>query len=145
MMALLQKQLREKIDNLLKIYQGLKKLQRLTLDDLRENIENVWAVSFGMVAAIEAVLDIGQYILADRGVKIESYGKIPLKLFESGIIDKEFSEKMQKMVGFRNRAIHNYPSLEEKQLYQILQEDIDDFKEFLGIVNQYTSLSKTLI
>ena len=44
---------------------------------------------------------------------------------------------MQKIVGFRNRAIHNYPSLEERQLYEILQKDIDDFKEFLKIVSPY--------
>ena len=105
---------------------------------MKENIENVWSVTFGLVAGIEAVLDISQYILADKGIKVESYGKIPSKLLEAGIIDKNFPEKMQKMIGFRNRAIHNYPSLEEQQLYEILQKDIDDFKEFLGIVNSYT-------
>ncbi len=105
--------------------------------DLKENIENVWSVTFGLVAGIEAVLDISQYILADKGIKIESYGKIPEKLFEANIIDKNFSEKMQKMVGFRNRAIHNYPSLDEKQLYEILQKDIEDFKELLEIIRGY--------
>ena len=90
-----------------------------------------------MIAGIEAVLDISQYILADKGIKIDSYGKIPARLAEAGIIDKNFSEKMQKMVGFRNRAIHNYPSLDEEQLYEILQKDIDDFKEFLEIANSY--------
>lgn len=44
---------------------------------------------------------------------------------------------MQKMIGFRNRAIHNYPSLEEEQLYEILQKDIEDFKEFLEIIRNY--------
>ncbi len=137
MTGIIKKQLQEKINNLLEIYQGLKKLQRFTLKDLKENIENVWSVTFGLVAGIEAVLDISQYILADKGIKIESYGKIPEKLFEANIIDKNFSEKMQKMVGFRNRAIHNYPSLDEKQLYEILQKDIEDFKELLEIIRGY--------
>ncbi len=137
MTGIIKKQLQEKINNLLEIYQGLKKLQRFTLKDLKENIENVWSVTFGLVAGIEAVLDISQYILADKGIKIESYGKIPEKLFAAKIIDKNFSEKMQKMVGFRNRAIHNYPSLDEKQLYEILQKDIEDFKELLEIMRGY--------
>jgi len=137
MNEIIKKQVQEKIDNLLKIYQGLKRLQRLTLKDLKENIENVWAVSFGLVAGIEEVLDISQYLLAERGIKVESYGKVPKKLLEAGIIDKEFSEKMQKMIGFRNRAIHNYPSLDEEQLYEILQKDIEDFKEFLEIIDNY--------
>ena len=137
MTEIIKKQLQEKTNNLLEIYQGLKKLQKFTLRDLKENIENVWSVTFGLVAGIEAILDISQYLLADRRIKIESYGKIPEKLFEAKIIDQDFSEKMQKMVGFRNRAIHNYPSLDEKQLYEILQKDIEDFKEFLKIVRNY--------
>ena len=137
MTEIIKKQLQEKINNLLEIYQGLKKLQRFTLKDLKVNIESVWSVSFGLVTAIEAVLDISQYILADKGIKIESYGKIPEKLYIAEIIDKNFSEKMQKMIGFRNRAIHNYPSLDEEQLYEILQKDADDFKRFLEIVNTY--------
>lgn len=137
MTEIIKKQLQEKIDNLLEIYRGLEKLQRLTLKDLKENLENVWSVTFGLVAGIEAVLDISQYILADRGIKIESYGKIPEKLFEAGIIEKDFSEKMQKMIGFRNRAIHNYPSLDEEQLYETLKKDVDDFKKFLEIANFY--------
>lgn len=59
-------------------------------------------------------LYISQYVFADKGIKIESNGKIPSKLKEAGIINKNFSERMQRMIGFRNRAIHNYPSLEEK-------------------------------
>ncbi|MBU3965233.1 DUF86 domain-containing protein [Patescibacteria group bacterium] len=41
------------------------------------------------------------------------------------------------MTGFRNRAIHNYPPLNEEHLYEILQKDTDDFKEFLVIVRNY--------
>lgn len=137
MTAIIKEQFEEKINNLLEIYGGLKKLQKFTQEDLKQNIENVWAVSFGLVAGIEAVLDISQYILAEKGVKIESYSKIPGKLLEAKIIDKNFSERMQKMVGFRNRAIHNYPSLDERQLYEILQKDTKDFKKFLEIANQY--------
>lgn len=104
---------------------------------MKENIENVWAITFGLVAGVEAILDISQYILTDKGIKTESYGKIPEKLFEEEIINKEFSEKTQKMIGFRNRAIHNYPSLREEQIYEILQKDINDFKEFLSIAQNY--------
>jgi len=32
---------------------------------------------------------------------MERYGKIPIKLFEAGIVDKKFFGKMQKMIGFR--------------------------------------------
>jgi len=41
---------------------------------------------------------------------------------------------MRDMIGFRNRAIHNYPSMDEKLLYKVLQKDVEDFKKFLKIV-----------
>lgn len=141
MTEIIEKQLKEKIDNLADIYRGLKKLQKFNLKDLKENIENVWSVTFGLVTGAEAILDISQYILAEKGIKAESYGKIPQKLFESKIINKEFSTKLQRMIGFRNRAIHNYPSLDEEQIYDILQKDIEDFKKFLKKVDFY--LKKT--
>lgn len=137
MTEIIKKQLQDKIDNLLRIYKGLRNLQRFELYDLKKDIENVWAVTFGLVAGVEAMLDISQYILADKGIKVESYGKIPGELLEAKIIDKKFFDKFQKMIGFRNRAIHNYPSLDEKQLFGILQENADDFKKFLEIVSSY--------
>ncbi len=133
MTNLLREKLEEKKNNLLEIYHGLKGLQRLKLEDLK-NIENIWAVAFGIVAGVEAILDIGQYILADKGIKVESYGKIPNQLLAIKIIDEKFAEKMQKMIGFRNRAIHNYPSLDSEGLYDILQKDIYDFKDFLKLI-----------
>lgn len=137
MSPILRKQLKNKIDNLASIYQGLKRLQRLTLQDLEDNIENIWSVTFGIVAAVEAIMDIGQYILSEKGLKVESYGQIPEKLLQAKIINRDFSTKLTQMIGFRNRAIHNYPSLDEKQLYNILQEGINDFKQFLKLAKKY--------
>ena len=44
MTGLIKSKIQDKIDNLVKIYNGLKKLQNLELTDLKENIENVWAI-----------------------------------------------------------------------------------------------------
>ena len=136
MIKIIKEKIEDKKNNLLEIYQGLKKLQSLKLKDLKENIENLWAVNFGLVAGVEAMLDISQYILTEKGIKIESYSQIPIKLAEEKIIDKKFKEKMIQMLGFRNRAIHNYPSLDEKRVYEVLQKDIEDFKEFLKIIEK---------
>ncbi len=62
---------------------------------MKENIENVWAITFGLVAGVEAVLDISQYILTDKGIKTESYGKIPEKLFEEEIIKRVFRKNAE--------------------------------------------------
>ena len=63
MTELIEKKLREKQDNLLQIYEGLKNLQSLSQEKINENIEHLWAVSFGLIAGIEAAMDIAQFIL----------------------------------------------------------------------------------
>lgn len=140
MTKIIKEQFDDKIDNLVKIYEGLKKLQRLKLNDFQENIENVWAVAFGVVAGIEAILDISQYMLSFKGIKAESYGSIPEKLLEAKIINRNFSVKLREMVGFRNRAIHNYPSLDETLLYKVLKNDVEDFKKFLKMAKKYRDM-----
>ena len=131
MTELTEKKLKEKQNNLLEIYEGLKNLQKLPKEKLEENIEYLWAVSFGLIAGIEASMDIAQFILASRGKKAESYGSLPEKMLELKIIDEKFAGKFRKMIGFRNRAIHNYPSLDPTEVYNILQSDTEDFKTFL--------------
>lgn len=118
---------------MLEIYEGLKNLQKLSKEKLDENIEHLWAVSFGLIAGIEASMDIAQFILASKGKKAESYGSLPEKMLELGIIDENFSDKFRKMIGFRNRAIHNYPSLDSEEVYNILQNEVEDFKAFLKL------------
>jgi uncharacterized protein YutE (UPF0331/DUF86 family) len=133
MTELIEKKLKEKQDNLYQIYEGLKNLQKLPKEKLDENIEHLWAVSFGLIAGIEAAMDISQFILASHGKKAESYGSLPDKMLEIKAVNKEFADKFRKMIGFRNRAIHNYPSLDSQEVYDILQNDVDDFKFFLKL------------
>lgn len=137
MTAFIKEQLKYKVDNLLETYSGLKKLQKLSAANLSQNIENLWAVSYGLVVAIEVTLDIGQYILASKNIKSESYAQIIPKMAEHKILPKKFADKIAKMVNFRNRAIHNYPALDESVVFDILQNDIDDFKKFLRYIKKY--------
>jgi len=123
--------LEEKKAKLLETYESLKALQKLSLDDLRNNKGNLWAVSYGLVVAIESVFDIGQHILSSMGQKVDSYGKIIPELYQNKIISKSIHDKMKGVVNFRNIAIHNYPGLNEELVYKFLQENISDFKLFL--------------
>lgn len=42
------------------------------------------------------------------------------------------------MVGFRNRAVHLYMDMSEKEVYNILLHHLDDFREFiLQVVARY--------
>ncbi len=136
MTKILKEKLEEKKNKLLETYNVLVKLQKLSLKDIKREKENFWAVSYGLVIAIESILDIGQYILSDKGIKAENYSKIVPLLVKEKILPQKYAEKIKGMVNFRNIAIHAYPGLSEYLVYRFLQENISDFKDFLKYIKK---------
>jgi uroporphyrinogen-III synthase len=49
-------------------------------------------------------------------------------------INKEVSLKMQKMVGFRNIAVHDYQAIDPKILISIITHHLKDLEEFYDVV-----------
>ncbi|MBA3046973.1 DUF86 domain-containing protein [Patescibacteria group bacterium] len=89
MTKILKEKLEEKKNKLLETYNVLIKLRKLSLKDIKDKKENFWAVSYGLVIAIEAILDIGQYILSDRGIKAENYSKIVPLLAQEKVLPQK--------------------------------------------------------
>ncbi len=51
-------------------------------------------------------------------------------LAASGLIDQSLADKMAKMVGFRNALAHDYESIDYGIVYNVLQHQLGDIKEF---------------
>ena len=52
----------------------------------------------------------------------------------AGVIDRELSDRLKKMVGFRNVAIHDYQKLNLDIVRRIIVEHLDDFLVFTEIL-----------
>ncbi|TFG11116.1 MAG: DUF86 domain-containing protein [Promethearchaeota archaeon] len=76
-------------------------------------------------------IDIGNHILSlnKNGIP-ETYSEIFIELSKLGIIDKTLEEKLIKMTKFRNLLGHLYMDIDNKKIYEILQENLEDFNEF---------------
>ena len=48
-------------------------------------------------------------------------------LCDFGIISQSLADRMKAMVEFRNRAIHDYQTLNLEIVQRIIEEDLDDF------------------
>ena len=85
--------------------------------------------------AIEAAIDIGMFIISDQKLGIPQNSRDAFEvLYNNGILDKELLEKLKKMVGFRNIAVHNYQKLNIEILQAIIEEHLDDLKEFIVFI-----------
>lgn len=84
--------------------------------------------------AIECLLDIGNHVIADRGLpKPESYSQILPILAREQLIPAATMEQLEGMAAFRNLLVHDYLRLDLERVYQILQEKLPHM-EALGSV-----------
>jgi len=70
-------------------------------------------------------------IISDQGLMTpSSYKQSFVILKNAGILTPETTEKMSKMAGFRNIAIHDYQKLDPAILKSILTKNLKDFEDF---------------
>ena len=97
--------------------------------------------------AIESCLNVGNRLISlyqfERPVSTpETYADIFREMESLGIIDSAFCERLVRMAKFRNRLVHLYWDIDEEQVFQFLQENLEDFRVFREKVIEYLSRQK---
>ena len=104
-----------------------------------QSVEDLYGTNFtrqdsivlNLQRACEASIDLANYIVKKRKLGIPQQSREAFDfLVLSGIIPLELSEKMKKMVGFRNLAIHAYQAIDMKVVKSIVEDHLDDFSIF---------------
>ena len=120
--------------------QLLKEASNISRDEfLQDNVlQN--AIEHEFQVTIQAALDIGSLILADRSASIpEEYRDIFPKLAEMGVISQELAIKLVGMAKFCNVLVHMYIDVDLEKVYQYLQNNLGDLETFTRQVGIYMS------
>jgi len=106
--------------------------------EFHSNSDNFRIAFYDLHRTLEAVMDIGTHILSRiPGARPASYKDIPRLLEKNKIIPAEFAmNSLSKMAGYRNRMVHFYGEITEKEIYDIIQEELQDFYTFLSHINK---------
>lgn len=117
------------------IEESLKSLERFkstSYEQFHSNPDNFRIAFYDLRRALEAVMDIGSHILSRiPGARATSYNEISQLLGKHKIVPIDFADnRLGKMAGYRNRMVHFYAEISEKELYGIIQQDLDDFNVF---------------
>lgn len=71
------------------------------------------------------------YIISNRKLGVPQTKKETfIKLEENNLISKDISTNMQKMVGFRNIAIHDHKQIDEEILADVIENHLKDLTNF---------------
>lgn len=117
---------------------SLERFVGMSFDEFRAKADNFRIAHYDLHRALEAAMDIGSHILSRiPGARATSYKEIPFLLGKHKIVPLSFAEKeLLQMAGYRNRMVHFYSEITEKELYRIIQENLKDFEKFCGYISK---------
>jgi uncharacterized protein YutE (UPF0331/DUF86 family) len=97
----------------------------------RKDIDLQSIVLFNLIQSIQASVDIGAHIISDSEWGVPgSQADIFEILAQHKIISKQLSQRMIKMVGFRNRIVHEYEKIDLRIVHDVWQKNSRDVDKF---------------
>jgi len=85
--------------------------------------------------ACEAALDIGQHLIRLERLGVPQSSRDVFRLLAAGgWIDTALADVLQRMVGFRNIAVHDYQTLQLPITVAVIRDHLDDFLAFARAV-----------
>ena len=126
-----QRDIQIKIDVILDNLEKLNALKAKKYDDFTSDFRNTDSALHRLQTSIQALLDIGSYIIAHLGLRTPNTNSEIIEILsEAGHISKDEAETFIRMSQFRNRIVHIYNQIDTKMLYDILLNELDDIKVF---------------
>ena len=117
---------------------NLKKLSYLSYEEFISNNINSAAAESYLRRSLEAIFDIGRHLLAKTG-NIEmagEYKSIAKGLASNNFVSNDLGKKLVQMAGYRNRMVQFYSMVTEKELYDILLDNLGDIEQFTLEIKQ---------
>ena len=115
----------------------LKKLSRFDEHDFLKEDKPAIAESY-LRRSLEAIFDIGRHIIAKTAGKgIVEYKEIAQALNQEGVVTGDQSKKLILMAGYRNRLVHFYHEISDRELYAILNNNLSDVEAFVKEIKRF--------
>jgi len=122
------------------INKSVAKLKRLSKFREEEFLEgDIPAIAESYIRrSLEAIFDIGRHISAKTAGKgVVEYKEIVNTLNNAGIITKGLTERLKLMSGYRNRLVHFYHEVTDKELFSIVKDNLLDVEDFVKKIKAF--------
>jgi uncharacterized protein YutE (UPF0331/DUF86 family) len=111
--------------------QELKPFSMMTKEEFLSDRKNPPFVESYLRRGLEAIFDVGRYILSKTyGFKEIEYKTIAKELGGRGVVTRELSDTLTAMAGYRNRMVHFYKEVTPEELHHLVVYNLKDFDRF---------------
>lgn len=88
-------------------------------------------VILNLVRAAEQAVDLANYIVRKQQLGLPQNSKESfLLLGQGGVINPDLADRLGRIVGFRNLAMHEYQRLDLAKVMEIIEHHLVDFQRF---------------
>lgn len=131
------KLIEDRLGFIIKSSARLKRLSRFDQQDFLKDDNPAIAESY-LRRSLEAIFDIGRHIMAKTAGKgIVEYKEIARALGQEGVVTGDQSEKLILMAGYRNRLVHYYHEISDKELYTLIKNNLSDLETFVKEIKRF--------
>jgi uncharacterized protein YutE (UPF0331/DUF86 family) len=125
----------EKISYIRNMVGAIRSLPQSSYDEFSADARNAAAAESYLRRALEALFDLGRHILAKAFAEAPAeYKQIADGLAKNGVLSKEEGRILTEMAGYRNRMVHFYHEIGERELYNICRDRLIDIQ---GLVDTF--------
>lgn len=111
---------------------SVRRLPLASFDEFASDARNVAAAESYVRRALEALLDLGRHVLAKGfGRAPAEYKDIAVALGDDGVLDRAMAQQLVQVAGYRNRMVHFYHQVTQRELYQICTSELGDVESIL--------------
>ena len=108
----------------------LESFRRQTFAELEGRRRERWALRYGMLAAIQIVIDVACAVVSHENLgHPKSYAECLRILGREGRLDEALAGRLACAVGLRNVLIHDYLDVNDRLVFEAL-ENPDDLRAF---------------
>ena len=123
--------LEEKFRRLAEYLGVLRELRSVPAQALVGDLVRMGSVKYYLQVSIESCIDVAQHVIASEGFRPPNdYADTFTVLAERGILEHDFAERLRLMAKFRNRLVHLYGTIDDRQVVDVLGKDLGDFDHF---------------
>lgn len=109
----------------------LRELGKLSEEEFLADFRNTESAKYLFVTAIEAAIDLCNHLVSKRGGRPpEDYADCFRALAELGMIEGDFAQRLAQMARFRNLLVHLYWQVDNRKVFQMIQQNLEDFVTF---------------
>jgi uncharacterized protein YutE (UPF0331/DUF86 family) len=117
---------------------GIRALPLESVADFRAEARNVAAAESYLRRALEALLDLGRHVLAKGfGEGPSEYKALAPALQRTGVLDERQASLLLELAGYRNRMVHFYDEISDRELYEICTRQLGDIELLLEALLGY--------